>query len=55
MIWEGLGWLALCWLAPDAFFYFFYQLWAPLGTYLEVVLLAFPAIGHPFCLWASGV
>ena len=34
---------------------FFCQFWVPLGTYLEVILLAFPAVGHPFCLWASGV
>ena len=34
---------------------FFNQFWVPLGTYLEVILLAFPAVGHPFCLWASGV
>ena len=32
---------------------FFCQFWVPLGTYLEVILLAFPAVGHPFCLWAS--
>ena len=46
MIWEGLGWLAVCWLAPDAFFYFFLS---ALGSSWNLFGGCFASF---FCYWS---